>query len=177
MEFVEKAWRLFLDFKPKKTRASAAREKGLEPLARYLLSFPRSGDPAGEAGKYLDPEKGVATPEEALQGAVDIVAEEVSDDPAVRGWIRDYTFNSGQLVVAARKKDSPSVYEMYYDYREPVRLVAPHRVLAVNRGEREEILKVAIEVDEGEVRVIDVDVRQRRISLTMKGAGVGGAAP
>lgn len=135
----------------KKTRASAAREKGLEPLARYLLTFPRSGNPYGEAGKYLDPEKGVATPEEAIQGAMDIVAEEVSDDPAVRGWVREYTFKNGELSVTAREKGSPSVYEMYYDYREPVRRVAPHRVLAINRGEREEILKVGIEVDEEKV--------------------------
>ncbi|MFZ5631305.1 MAG: hypothetical protein ACOY40_00490 [Bacillota bacterium] len=101
-----------------------AREKGLEPLARYLLSCPRSGDPLAEAGKYLDPEKGVATPEEDLQGAMDIVAEEVSDDPDVRGRVREYTFRNGRLVVTAREKGSPPVYEMYYDYREPVRRAA-----------------------------------------------------
>lgn len=132
----------------KKTRASVAREKGLEPLARYLLSCPKSGDPLGEAGKYLDPGKGVATPEEALQGAMDVVAEEVSDDPDVRGWVREYTFKNGHLAVKAGEKSAPSVYEMYYDHREPVRREAPHRIQAINRGEREEILRVSIEVEE-----------------------------
>lgn len=132
----------------RKTRASVAREKGLEPLARYLLSFPRQGSPHEEASHYLDPEKGVATPEEALQGAMDIVAEEVSDDPDIRGWVREFTFKNGSLATSARKEGTPSVYEMYYDYREPVRQIAPHRVLAVNRGEREEFLKAAIETDE-----------------------------
>ena len=131
----------------KKTRASAAREKGLEPLAGYLLSGPRSGDPQAAAGGYVDPEKGIATPQEALQGAMDIVAEEVSDDPDLRGWVREYTFKNGWLVAAARDKSAPSAYEMYYDYREPVQRTAPHRVLAVNRGEREEFLKIAVEVD------------------------------
>ena len=132
----------------RKTRASVAREKGLEPLARYLLSFPGSGDPAREAEKYLSPEKGVGSGEEALQGAMDIVAEEVSDDPDVRGWVREYTIRSGVLSVSARNRETASVYEMYYDFHEPVRLVLPHRVLAINRGEREEFLKVAVEADE-----------------------------
>jgi len=137
----------------RKTRASVAREKGLEPLARYLLSFPRLGDPREEAGKYLNQEKGVFSPEEALQGAMDIVAEEISDDPDVRGWVREYTFKNGLLITTASAQGKPSVYEMYYDYREPVRQVAPHRVLAINRGEREDFLKVAIGVDEE--RIID----------------------
>lgn len=132
----------------KKTRASVARENGLEPLARYLLSCPQSGDPHQEAGKYLDPEKGIDTVGDALQGAMDIVAEEISDDPDVRGWIREYTLKNGQLIVAARKSDPSLAYQMYYDYREPVHLAAPHRILAINRGERDEFLKVVIKVDE-----------------------------
>ncbi|MHB8156909.1 MAG: Tex family protein [Desulfocucumaceae bacterium] len=135
----------------RKTRASVAREKGLDPLARYLLSFPRSGDPLEEAARHLDLEKGVATREEALQGAVDIVAEEVSDDPEIRGWVREFTSRNGIMVSAAREKTASSVYEMYYDFREPVRQVAPHRVLAINRGEREEFLKVSIEADEEKI--------------------------
>ncbi|MFZ5643846.1 MAG: Tex family protein [Bacillota bacterium] len=142
----------------RKTRASVAREKGLDPLARYLLSFPRTGDLQEEAAKYIDPEKGVGTSEEALQGARDIVAEEVSDDPDVRGWVREYTLKNGNLAVSARNKESSSVYEMYYEFREPVRQVAPHRVLAINRGEREEILRVNIEADED--RIIEYIARK-----------------
>ncbi|GBF34605.1 transcription accessory protein [Desulfocucumis palustris] len=143
----------------RKTRASVAREKGLEPLARYLLSFPRLGQPLEEAAQYLNPEKGVALPEEALQGAMDIVAEEISDDPDIRSWIRNFTFKSGVFRSAAREAAAPSVYEMYYDYREPVSRIAPHRVLAVNRGEREEFLKVAVEVDEE--RILEYMARMR----------------
>ncbi len=142
----------------RKTRASVARERGLDPLARYLLSFPRQGDPRQEALKYIDPEKGVASPEEALQGAMDIVAEEISDDPDVRGWIREYTFKNGLLITTASAEGKPSVYEMYYDHREPVRQVAHHRVLAINRGEREGFLKVAIGVEED--RIIDYIARR-----------------
>lgn len=143
----------------RKTRASVAREKGLEPLARYLLSFPRLGQPLEEAAQYLNPEKGVALPEEALQGAMDIVAEEISDDPDIRSWIRNFTFKNGVFRSAAREAGAPSVYEMYYDYREPVSRIAPHRVLAVNRGEREEFLKVAVEVDEE--RILEYIARMR----------------
>lgn len=131
----------------KKTRALVARENGLEPLARYLLSCPQSGDPHQEAEKYLNPEKGIVMVDDALQGAMDIVAEEISDDPDVRGWVREHTLKNGQLIVAARKSD-PSAYQMYYDYNEPVRQAAPHRILAINRGERDEFLRVVIKVDE-----------------------------
>ncbi len=143
----------------RKTRASVAREKGLEPLARYLLSFPRRGEPFEEAAKYINPEKGVAGPEDAFQGAMDIVAEEISDDPDIRSWVRNFTFNNGVLRSTAREAGASSVYEMYYEYREPVSRIAPHRVLAVNRGEREEFLKVAVEVDEE--RIIEHIARMR----------------
>ncbi len=132
----------------RKTRASVARERGLEPLARYLLAFPRQGDPQGEAEAYVNPEQGVAIAGEALQGAMDIVAEEISDDPGIRSWVRDYTNKTGVISSSAREKGVSSVYEMYYDYREPVGRIAPHRVLAVNRGEREDFLKVTVTVDE-----------------------------
>lgn len=150
---------LYRPFRQKrKTRASVAREKGLEPLARYLLSCPRSGDPYAEALEYLDPEKGVADTGEALQGAMDIVAEEISDDPDVRGWVRDHTFRNGFIVTGSADQGKASVYEMYYDYREPVRQMAPHRVLAINRGEREEFLKVSVEVEED--RIIEYIARR-----------------
>ena len=135
----------------RKTRASVARERGLEPLARYLLAFPRQGDPQDEAQAYINPEQGVATAGEALQGAMDIVAEEISDDPGIRSWVRDYTYKNGVISSSVREKGVSSVYEMYYDYREPVGRIAPHRVLAVNRGEREELLKVSVAVDEEKV--------------------------
>lgn len=133
----------------RKTRAGVARERGLAPLAEYLLSFPQAGSPEGEAAKYLSDT--VLTVEEALQGALDIVAEQVADDPDVRGWVRDYTRRQGQLVTRVRDARAESVYRMYYDYQEPVRKVVPHRVLAINRGEREEFLKIAVQVDEGVV--------------------------
>lgn len=130
----------------RKTRASVAREKGLQPLADYLLSFPRTGKPEDAAGAYLS--EAVPAVEDALQGAMDIVAEQVSDDPEARGWVRDYTRRKGWLVTKARDSETDSVYQMYYDYREPVSKVVPHRVLAINRGEREERLAVSIEVEQ-----------------------------
>nr|WP_092481661.1 Tex family protein [Desulfoscipio geothermicus] len=133
----------------RKTRAGVARERGLEPLAEYLVSFPRSGNPEAKAEAFLT--DSVPSVEEALQGAMDIVAEQVADDPDVRGWVRDYTRRRGVLATRARDAGAESVYQMYYDYREPVRAVAPHRVLAVNRGEREEYLKVSVEVEEENV--------------------------
>lgn len=136
---------LYLPFRPKrKTRAGAAREKGLGPLAAYLLAFPRSGRPEEEAQGYLNEQ--VAAAEDALQGAMDIVAEQVADDAAARGWVREHTRRQGWLVCKARDPGKESVYSMYYDYREPVPRVAPHRVLAINRGEREEYLAVSVEV-------------------------------
>ena len=135
----------------RKTRASVAKEKGLEPLAVYLLSLPKTGDPRSEALKYINEEKGVLTVEDALQGAGDIIAETVADDPEARGWVRRYTLRQGMLVTEAKDKKTSSVYEMYYEYREAVRTVAPHRTLALNRGEKEGILKVKTEVPEEEI--------------------------
>lgn len=143
---------LYRPYRPKrKTRASVAREKGLQPLADFLFSFPRTGDALAEAAKYISEEKGVPSGEDALQGAMDIIAEIVSDDPDSRGWVRQHTFSKGILATEAKDKEQPSVYEMYYNYREPVRQVAPHRILAINRGEREGVLKVHVEVDEESV--------------------------
>lgn len=138
---------LYRPFKQKrKTRASVAKEKGLEPLANWILEQQRQGDPQTEAAKYIDVEKGVESAEQALQGALDIIAENIADDPAIRSWIRQYTASQGVLVSEAKDAEQESVYENYYSYREPVHKMPPHRILAINRGERENILKVGIEV-------------------------------
>jgi uncharacterized protein len=139
---------LYRPYRPKrKTRASVARERGLEPLAEWMLAQPRSGSPLEEAGKYVDADKGVATPEDALQGAMDIIAENIADDADIRAWVRKFVADNGTIITEAKDKGQQSVYEMYYDYREPARKIPPHRVLAINRGEREDVLKVAIEAD------------------------------
>lgn len=137
---------IYRPYRPKrKTRASKAREKGLEPLAEYLLSFPAAGSAEEEAEKYLTEE--VVTVEDALQGAMDIIAEDVADDPKVRGWVRDYTRRKSCLVTKAKDIEKDSVYEMYYDFKEPLSKVPSHRVLAINRGEREEYLQVSVDVN------------------------------
>ncbi|RUT46639.1 RNA-binding transcriptional accessory protein [Paenibacillus anaericanus] len=131
----------------RKTRASVAKEKGLEPLAEWVLSQPKQGDPLTEAAKYVNAEKAVETAEEALQGAMDIIAEQVADEAPTRAWVRRYTMDQGILVSEAKSPEEESVYEMYYNYREPTKKIPPHRILAMNRGERENILKVTLEVE------------------------------
>ncbi|WP_426451104.1 Tex family protein [Paenibacillus sp. S-38] len=130
----------------RKTRASVAKEKGLEPLAQWIGSQPRQGNLMGEAGRYVNGEKGVNTPEEALQGAMDILAESIADDAKIRAWVRRHTTEQGVLRTEAKDAEAESVYEMYYSYQEPVRKLPPHRILAINRGEREEMLKVSLDV-------------------------------
>jgi len=130
----------------RKTRASVAKERGLEPLAIWLWSQPRAGEPLEVAAGYVNGEKGVATAEDALQGAMDILAENIADDAAFRSWIRKFTFDNGVLRTEVRDAGTESVYEMYYDYQEPVRKLPPHRTLAINRGEREEVLRVSLDV-------------------------------
>jgi len=148
----------------RKTRASVAKERGLEPLALWLLSQPRQGDLRAEAAKYINSEKGVETAEDAIQGASDIVAEGLADDAAIRRWVRKFTWDQGVLVSKAKNAEAESVYEMYYQYSEPVRRLPPHRVLAINRGEREEFLSVSIDVPTDRI----VDEINRR---TIKGGG------
>jgi len=141
---------LYLPFRPKRrTRAMIARERGLEPLAA-LLKAQAADMPSPEecAAPYVDPEKGVATPEAALAGAMDIIAEEVSDDAEVRKEVRGRTSAEGVLAVGVAdpaKADEAAVYQMYFDYREPLSKLPPHRVLAINRGEREGVLRVKLE--------------------------------
>lgn len=140
---------IYRPFKPKRrTRASIAREKGLEPLAEIIFGqniF--SGDIIEIAQSYIDPEKGVNSADDALAGAMDIIAEDVSDDAEIRKNVRQLFFKHGVLVSRAAKEED-SVYRMYYDFREPISRIARHRVLAVNRGEKEGFLQVKIEVPE-----------------------------
>lgn len=131
----------------RKTRASAAKEKGLEPLAAIIFAQMPSKTPVLQiAAGYINAEKGVNTEEEALAGAMDIIAEEVSDNAEYRKALRETIFRNAMVVSAARKEED-SVYRMYYDFREPVSKIANHRILAINRGEKEEFLQVKIEVD------------------------------
>ena len=137
---------LYRPYRPKKkTRASVAKEKGLEPLAEFILAQNAKEEVMYEAAKYVNEEKEVKSAKEALQGAMDIIAETVSDNADYRIFIRDLTFEEGSLVSNAKDEKAESVYEMYYAYQEPVKKVALHRVLALNRGETEKILTVKIE--------------------------------
>ena len=139
---------LYRPFRPKRrTRATVAKERGLEPLALWLMIQDPRGEPPAEAEKYINPEKDVPDAESALAGARDILAETVSDDADIRKELRAMMMREGILVTKAAKEED-SVYSMYYDFREPVRNMAAHRILAVNRGEREEFLKVTLEVPE-----------------------------
>ena len=137
---------LYRPYRPKKkTRASVAKEKGLEPLAEFILAQNATSEVMLEAANYVNEEKEVKSAKEALQGAMDIIAETVSDNADYRIFIRDLTFEEGILVSAAKDEKTESVYEMYYAYQEPLKKVALHRVLALNRGENEKVLTVKIE--------------------------------
>ena len=140
---------LYRPYKQKRrTRATIAREKGLEPLARVLFDRGPAVDPAQAALPFVDPEKGVETAEDALQGASDIIAEEISDNADIRKELRDLFLRRGLLVSkAAQKEPEDSVYRLYYDFKVPVGKAQGYQVLAINRGEREEILKVSVELD------------------------------
>ena len=142
---------LYRPYRPKrKTRASIAREKGLEPLAQAVFAQdPKGESPIDLAGGYVNPEKGVESPEEALQGALDIIAEQLSDDAGIRKRLRVVGEAQGVLRSKAAKPDEDSVYAQYYDFEEPLRRLAGHRVLAIDRGEREGFLKVSISLDPG----------------------------
>lgn len=138
---------LYRPFRQKrKTRASVAKEKGLEPLAIWIWGQPKQGNVLEEAARYINAELGVDDAEVALQGAKDILAENIADDAAIRAWIRRYTLDHGMLTSEAKDAEQESVYENYYDYRELAKKMPPHRILAINRGERENILKVGLDV-------------------------------
>ncbi|WP_026688722.1 Tex family protein [Alteribacter aurantiacus] len=138
---------LYRPYKQKRrTKATVAKEKGLEPLAEWLLSIPTTGNVIEEATTYVNEEKEVATVDDALQGARDIISEVVSDDPDVRKRARELTSAEGWFVSQVKDEaaDEKGIYEMYYTYEEAVKKIVPHRVLAMNRGEKEKILKVGI---------------------------------
>jgi len=150
---------IYRPYRPKRrTRAMIAREKGLEPLAdMLLLQLSKAKTPEELAEGYIDAEKGVNTAEEALQGAMDILAERISDDPQVRTRLKQL-YHRECMVKTRQNGEEDSVYRMYYDYQEPLRLMPSHRVLAMNRGEKEGFLKVGLDVNEGGVqRIIQSD--------------------
>ncbi|MCT8136578.1 RNA-binding transcriptional accessory protein [Anaerobacillus sp. CMMVII] len=138
---------LYRPYKQKRrTRATVAKEKGLEPFATWLFTFPADGSVEETASQYISEEKEVHTAEDAIQGAKDIIAEWVSDDPEIRKVVRELTFKEGKLVSTSKdvEKDEKGVYEMYYEYEEQVSKIVPHRILALNRGEKDGVLKVAL---------------------------------
>lgn len=137
---------LYRPYRPKrKTRASVAKEKGLEGLAQFILAQETTEPIEAEAEKYINEEKEVKTAAEALQGAKDIIAEMISDEADYRIYIRNITVEEGKLTGTAKDEKAESVYEMYYQYEEPIKKVAGHRILALNRGENEKFLVVKIE--------------------------------
>ena len=143
---------LYRPYKPKRrTRATIAKEKGLEPLANVISLQLINTSLLDEAAKYIDAEKEVNSAEEAIAGAKDIIAESISDEADYRSKIRDLTVKKGRLISVAKDPEAESVYEMYYDFNEPVAKLAGHRVLAVNRGENEKILSVKIEAPEEDI--------------------------
>ena len=143
---------LYRPYRPKRrTRATIAKEKGLEPLAS-LITLQKMTQPLEEAAaQYIDPEKEVHTIEEAIAGARDIIAESISDEADYRIWIRKITAQKGRAVSLAKDEKADSVYEMYYDFEEPVNRLAGHRILALNRGEKEKFLSVKIEAPEEDI--------------------------
>lgn len=141
---------LYKPFKHKKiTRASKAKERGLEPLALYIFEqSPNDGDTLENiSAPYINPDKEIETWDAALSGALDIIAEIIADDPDIISAVRDFTFNNALIKTEASDNEEKTVYEMYYDFSEPVSNIANHRVLAINRGEKEKKLKVKIEIE------------------------------
>ncbi len=144
---------LYAPYKQKKrTRAMIAKEKGLEPLAQAIMLANGSFDLVKEAEKYISEEKEVLSADDAIAGASDIIAEDVSDTAEYRAYIRKLTFDKGVLTSAAKDKEAESVYENYYEYSEPVRKVAGYKVLALNRGEKEKFLTVKLDAPTDEIQ-------------------------
>ncbi|EHK2356425.1 RNA-binding transcriptional accessory protein Tex [Clostridium perfringens] len=142
---------IYRPFKAKKrTRATMAVEKGLKPLAELILSGEFNGDIVEEANKYINEEKGVKNEEEALQGAMDIISEIISDNADYRKWIRNFVQKDGIIQVKGSSEEQ-TPYEMYYDYKEPVRTIPSHRILAINRGEKEKILSVKVTCNDDKI--------------------------
>ena len=143
---------LYRPYRPKRrTRATIAKEKGLEPLAAVIM-LQQAKEPLEKAAeKYISEDKGVCSAEEAIAGAKDIIAESISDEADYRSWIRKITAQKGKLVSSAKDPEAESVYEMYYEFEEPVSKLVGHRILALNRGEKEKILTVKIEAPEEDI--------------------------
>ena len=142
---------IYRPFKAKKrTRATMAIEKGLKQLAELILSGEFNGDIVEEANKYINEEKGVKSEEEALQGAMDIISEIISDNADYRKWIRNFVQKDGIIQVKGSSEEQ-TPYEMYYDYKEPVRTIPSHRILAINRGEKEKILSVKVTCNDDKI--------------------------
>ena len=140
---------LYRPYRPKRrTRATVAKEKGLEGLAEFILAQETEQPVEEEAEKYVSAEKEVEDAKTALEGAKDIIAEEISDNAMYRTYIRSLTFEEGRLISSAKDEKAQSVYEMYYEYQEAVKAIAGHRVLALNRGEKEKFLVVKLEAPE-----------------------------
>lgn len=143
---------LYRPYRPKRrTRAMIAKEKGLEPFANLILLQNMKRDVKEEAQEFLSEEKQVNTVEEAIAGAMDVIAEGISDDADYRTYIRDLTMKEGSLVSEAKNKEESSVYEMYYEYEESIKKVAGHRILALNRGEKEKVLTVKVQAPEEKI--------------------------
>lgn len=143
---------LYRPYRPKRrTRATIAKEKGLEPLAAVITLQQLKRPLREEAEQYLSEEKGVTSVEDAISGAKDIIAEAISDEADYRSWIRKITMKKGKLISTAKDPEAESVYEMYYEFEEPLSKLAGHRILALNRGEKEKILTVKIEASEDEI--------------------------
>ena len=143
---------LYRPYRPKRrTRATIAKEKGLEPLS-VLISLQKITEPVEkEAEKYISEEKDVKTAKDAIQGAMDIIAESISDEADYRSYIRKKTFDKGTVVSVAKDAEAESVYEMYYEFEEPVKKLAGHRILALNRGEKEKFLTVKVAAPEEDI--------------------------
>ena len=159
---------LYRPFRPKRrTRASVAKEKGLDGLAGFILAQ-ETGEPLEkEAAKYVSEEKGVESAADALQGAKDIIAEAISDEADYRIYIRNITFEEGKIISTAKDEKAASVYEMYYSYEEPVKKAAGHRILALNRGEKEKFLTVKIEAPEERIlRFLETKVITKENPIT-----------
>ena len=143
---------LYRPYKQKRrTKATIAKENGLQPLADWIAAFPTTGDVYAKAAEFTN--EAIPDPESALHGAHEIIAETIGDEPIYRSWIRSYFANKGSYTSTLRdaEKDEKGVYEMYYDFQHPINKMVSHRILATNRGEKEDVLKVALVVDESKI--------------------------
>lgn len=160
---------LYRPYRPKRrTRATIAKEKGLEPLAALILRQKTDVPLEQTALAYVDPQKEVHSAEEAIAGARDIIAEGISDDADYRSYIRKITMQKGRVVSAAKDEKAESVYEMYYEFEEPIQKLAGHRILALNRGEKEKFLTVKVEAPEEDIlRYLEKKTIRRENPYTM----------